>query len=198
MKTIFYQQNQLKISNKFHEGYDTVFNDPSKETLNKVVDLFLNTSSYTALLYGNKREILTHIKSYFKLVNAAGGLVINPNKEILLIKRLGKWDLPKGKLEKGESKQEGAIREVEEECGISNLRILKSLKKTYHVYNLKESWVLKTCYWYWMAYKGNEILKPQLEEDITEVKWENFKNAIELDTYPTIKDVLHQLQPLLV
>ena len=75
----------------------------------------------------------------FKIISAAGGLVLNPKKEVLLIYRNNIWDLPKGWIEKNESIETAAIREVEEECGIFNLKIIKPLTTTYHIYNLSNS-----------------------------------------------------------
>ena len=108
---------------------------------------------------------------------------------MLFIYRFDKWDLPKGKLEKGESIQECAIREVEEECGITNLSIDKELETTYHIFKRNEKMILKVTYWFLMRtnYSGN--LTPQEEEGIDQVV---FKNAHETskalqNTYQNIK-----------
>ena len=101
---------------------------------------------------------------------AAGGVVFNQNQDLLWIFRLGNWDLPKGKMEAGESIEETAKREVEEECGISNLSITKRLSDTYHMYFHKE-YILKVTYWFEMKYDGNETLKPQTEEGISDIQW---------------------------
>jgi 8-oxo-dGTP pyrophosphatase MutT (NUDIX family) len=199
MKTIFYEQNQLNISNKNHEGFSHIYKSPGALELKFIIDLFLNSKNFKGLIIGDRSEILKQIKRHFIHIKAAGGLVLNKKKEVLLIKRLGKWDLPKGKLEEGETKQLGAIREVEEECGIKGVRILKKLKTSYHVYPFKNSWAIKTSYWYWMTYEGNDKLIPQAEENITEAIWVNFKklNVDALETYPAIAAVLHQSQSLL-
>lgn len=109
-------------------------------------------------------------KNEFTQIQAAGGVVFNQNKDLLWIYRLGNWDLPKGKMEAGESIEETAKREVEEECGISNLEITKRLSDTYHMYFHKE-YILKVTYWFEMKYDGNESLKPQTEEGISDIKW---------------------------
>ena len=90
---------------------------------------------------------------------------------ILWIQRNGKWDLPKGKIETGEEIAAAAIREVEEECGISAPQIKRRLPNTYHTYRLKGQAILKRTYWFEMYYQGNESLIPQEEEDITTAKW---------------------------
>ncbi|HCY97341.1 MAG TPA: NUDIX hydrolase [Polaribacter sp.] len=111
------------------------------------------------------------IKS-FHTVSAAGGLVLNPNKEILFIYRSEKWDLPKGRIELGESTEEAAIREVEEECGISNLKLVKPLITTYHTY-FQDGLKLKETFWFLMTSDSEEVLVPQLEEGITIAVFKN-------------------------
>ena len=108
----------------------------------------------------------------FHTVSAAGGLVLNPNKEILFIFRSEKWDLPKGRIELGESIEEAAIREVEEECGISNLKLVKPLITTYHTY-FQDGLKLKETFWFLMTSDSEETLVPQLEEGITIAVFKN-------------------------
>jgi hypothetical protein len=124
------------------------------------------------------------------VIPAAGGLVLNDKKEILFIYRNGIWDLPKGKIEKGESIEVAAVREVEEECGIFNVSIDKKLLVTYHIYHQNEI-ILKETHWFLMTSNYNQQLTPQLEEGITEVC---FKNDTEIqialqNTYANIKNV---------
>lgn len=124
----------------------------------------------------------------FSVVEAAGGIVRNENDETLLIKRLGKWDLPKGKMEKGETKKESAVREVMEECSIPEPEIIQILPTTYHYYALRDKHILKPTYWYLMQVGGVPELAPQTEEGITEVLWANdakVKQAME-NTYASI------------
>jgi 8-oxo-dGTP pyrophosphatase MutT (NUDIX family) len=125
----------------------------------------------------NSLEIITdnweNFCDKFTLIEAGGGLVYNYENQLLMIFRNGKWDLPKGKLEEGENIKECAIREVEEECGISGLSISRPLQDTYHVYELNAQKILKRTYWFEMKtdFKGN--LTPQTEEGITKVCWVN-------------------------
>ena len=136
--------------------------------------------------------LVEHFVSCFKYIEAAGGKVFNSNKEILAIYRLEKWDLPKGKVEKGESVREAAVREVEEECGITNLKIEKELNSTYHTYWLKGKFILKRTYWFNMTYSGSETLVPQTEEDIQEAKWFSPDElpAFNANTYASILEVM--------
>jgi 8-oxo-dGTP pyrophosphatase MutT (NUDIX family) len=132
--------------------------------------------------------------SHFKIIEAAGGIVLNQQKELLSIIRWGKWDLPKGKIEKNESKELAALREVEEECGISGLALGQHKTTTYHIYpspNNEKEFILKPTYWFSMEYYGKEILKPQLSEDITHAQWLNKQSLIEAreNTYTSLKEL---------
>jgi 8-oxo-dGTP pyrophosphatase MutT (NUDIX family) len=127
-----------------------------------------------------------------KTIMAGGGLVKNEKDEILFMFRRGKWDLPKGKLDPGESLEECAIREVREETGVGGLSIVKFLLVTEHEYEERGMWILKESHWYLMKASSQEPLIPQTEEDISELRWiapDNF-NIILQNTYPSIIDVL--------
>ena len=128
----------------------------------------------------------------FTLVKAAGGLVENEKKEILMIFRRGKWDLPKGKLEKGETLESCAIREVEEETGLKNIKILGPLTTTFHTYHEGTRFILKESHWFKMRVKDKQNLIPQINEDILDIKWVNY-NDIEKylhQSYPLISDII--------
>jgi ADP-ribose pyrophosphatase YjhB (NUDIX family) len=118
-------------------------------------------------------------KNKFKIIVSAGGLVINKKKEFLFIYRGSKWDLPKGKKEKGEKLEETAIREVKEECGVSNLIIEKKLIETYHFFIEKGKYRLKETHWYLMHSSYNKELTPQLEEGITKVMFKDLEGTRE-------------------
>ena len=128
----------------------------------------------------------------FKVIEAAGGIVQNDKKEILFIHRLGKWDLPKGKIEKGEKEEEAAVREVEEETGVKNLHLKKKVGETYHVYDEFGKHFLKISHWYHMICPSKQDLKPQAEEHITDIKWVKTKDIKDpvANTYPSIKEIL--------
>lgn len=112
-------------------------------------------------------------QSYFEIEIAAGGKVSNLKNEVLFIFRYNKWDLPKGKLEKGESIERAAIREVEEECGVGELEIKRKLATTYHVYEGNSKLILKITYWFLMHTKYTGELAPQQEEGITAACFKN-------------------------
>lgn len=133
-------------------------------------------------------------QSLFTYIAAAGGLVQNEKDELLFIKRLGKWDLPKGKVESGEDIKTAAIREVEEECGISNIKVTQELPSTFHMYVLKEEIIFKETFWFAMQTDFQKALTPQTEEDITEVRWVYPKQMEEQlkNTYPSISGLLEE------
>jgi len=130
----------------------------------------------------------------FKVLEAAGGIVQNEEKDLLFINRLGKWDLPKGKIEKNEKEEEAAVREVTEETGVTGLQLKKKIGETYHVYDAFGKHFLKLTHWYHMTCSSNQVLVPQTEEDITDIKWVktlHIKEPME-NTYPSIKDILRR------
>lgn len=134
-------------------------------------------------------------KAFFKnftVIEASGGIVQNSNKELLFIHRLGKWDLPKGKMEKGEKEEECAMREVTEETGTKNLTLKKKIGETYHVYDEYGKHFLKISHWFYMTCPAKQELIPQTEEHISEVKWVKTMDIKEpmKNTYPSIKDIL--------
>lgn len=128
----------------------------------------------------------------FQIIEAAGGIVQNEKKDILFINRLGKWDLPKGKIEAGEKEEEAAVREVMEETGVSGLYLKKKIGETYHVYDEFGKHFLKISHWYYMTCPFTQIFIPQTVEDITEVKWVKTMDIKEpmQNTYPSIKNIL--------
>ena len=163
----------------------------SQSNFYEAIDLLQNQVESINFYSPEIEHVWELFKNEFKNIFASGGVVLNSKNEMLWIYRLGKWDLPKGKMEKGENKEETAAREVEEECGITGLRITKELATTYHMYFHKE-YILKITYWFEMNYNGKEKLIPQTEEGISDVKWfAKNKLIIPLEnTYPNILGLL--------
>jgi 8-oxo-dGTP pyrophosphatase MutT (NUDIX family) len=140
----------------------------------------------------NLEELKKAFYKKFTIVQAGGGLVLNNEKEALLIFRRGKWDLPKGKLDKGETLAACAVREVEEETGLREVQLLSPLMITYHTYHEGTKFILKESHWYNMEVSGTQQLVPQTEEDIQEIKWVAKQNipAYLTNTFPSVVDVL--------
>ena len=138
------------------------------------------------------KQLVKDFDSLYKIVEAAGGVVFNSKGEILTMYRRGSWDLPKGKIDPGETKEIAAVREVQEETGIKEVKRGPLLCTTYHTYrNRKNKRVLKPTYWYQMSTTDMEI-SPQIEEDIELVLWLDPTEFLETKTpiYKTIWEVV--------
>ncbi len=168
--------------------------NPSKSEMHNHVLSLLHDKNVEHLYFVDSEidTLFKGFKTLFKIVEAAGGRVENGSGQVLFIHRLGKWDLPKGKIEIGEDKRTAAIREVEEECGISKLEIVKQLPTTYHVYELKGGLVLKPTYWFSMSCNDDGELIPQIEEDIEKAVWVDsidFNEQLS-NTYASLKTII--------
>jgi 8-oxo-dGTP pyrophosphatase MutT (NUDIX family) len=129
------------------------------------------------LFHKKHNKLLKHFKKQLKTIVAGGGLVFNERSEALFIHRKGLWDLPKGKAEKQESIEETAIREVEEETGVHDLKIIQPLETTYHVLKRNGKYRLKETFWFEMNTDFKGALKPQKEESIDKAVWKNFEQS---------------------
>lgn len=177
--------------------------DKTSQTIGKqdldLEKLFNNTSKNQSITYlfihPEAKKIAKNVLDSVKTIYAAGGLVKNGKGEYLFIHRLGKWDLPKGKIEAGEKMSEGAVREVEEECGIKVDYLGKKIATTYHTYYMGGKFVLKETEWYEMGVNKSPKLIPQKEENITQAIWLKKKDisTIRENTYPLIEDVLQTI-----
>ena len=137
-------------------------------------------------------EIKKLFFKHFTVIEAAGGIVQNKNKEILFIFRKGKWDLPKGKIDKGETLELAAHREIEEETGVTNLQVKKKIHTTYHTYKEFGKDILKVAHWFYFLSDSKQQLNPQTEENITEVKWIATKDIKKpmANTYESITELM--------
>ena len=154
--------------------------------------LLNSKSNFFFIQCDDPKAYLKKITKSLTLIKAAGGLVKNEDSAYLFIFRNAKWDIPKGKVEKGEKIKQAAIREVEEECGIKVSRLEDRICKTYHAYVYKGEVVLKKTYWFNMVCKGRHKLVPQTEEGITDARWIKKEDValITDNTFPSIMDVL--------
>ncbi len=145
------------------------------------------------ILHGTDADEVWEVFSgLYVFVQAAGGCVTDERKRLLVIHRLGVWDLPKGKVDKGEAVDAGALREVREECGLKKLELLNRLCETWHTYERKGKQHLKRTDWYLMRGTNSEQLIAQHEEDISEVRWMDAREvaAMKTSTYPSLRQVI--------
>lgn len=127
----------------------------------------------------------------FKVLEAAGGVVRNADNELLVFFRRGFWDLPKGKIDPGESPEEAAVREVKEETGLVNVQLGTLILHTYHTYEMKGNRVLKKTWWFNMTTTDTELV-PQTEEDIEDIRWVEPRAWINsgVPIYPNIIEII--------
>jgi 8-oxo-dGTP pyrophosphatase MutT (NUDIX family) len=145
----------------------------SKDDLDMIFDLLDHTTPQglinLTVAVDNYDDMKKFLKKKFKIIKAAGGL-IRKGEKVLMIYRLKKWDLPKGKLDKGENHRLAAKREVEEECNVK-VDVQEKICTTWHTYTMKRRQILKKTVWYKMDIVKHDKMKPQIEEDIEEVRW---------------------------
>ncbi|MGN6532843.1 MAG: NUDIX hydrolase [Ginsengibacter sp.] len=173
---------------------ETVFIDEiSTAAINSLLHEIDKSQFHAGIILGdNFDKLKADFFKHFHLIKAGGGVVKNENEEILMMFRRGKWDLPKGKLDEGETIEQCAKREVTEETGLQKLKVIRPLGITYHTYVQFGKHNLKESHWYGMKATGNEKLIPQTEEDITEIIWVKKEDLEKYfsNTFPTILNIL--------
>lgn len=173
---LFYKYSNLQeLTELVHAFYD----------LKRIEKLFI--------IHDDILTLFDEFKACFNYVNAAGGVVLRKDGKFLIMKRDGIWDLPKGKFEKGESAEEAALREVNEETGLKNLVIKNPILSTFHTYQITEDMLLKKTKWFEMYYDGKNEATPESAEGITEIRWvePGKTDFIRSNTYPSVLDVLY-------
>ena len=194
---IYYNDRVVVLSNKISKSFKKdnglFYKYQTKEELFELLNAFENFLHIETLYvqHDDLDELLEKIKSCFTFIEAAGGVVRDKKGKILAIFRRGKWDLPKGKVEKGEFYKQTALREVQEECGLKRIEAGKHLFDTYHIYTEKGTKILKRTIWYDMLLTGDEEPVPQVSEDITEIRWIDYNSVGEVmkNTYASLKDI---------
>ena len=174
MYKVFVNDIPIILSTEKELGENYV-NIPIKEAkLKKLVKKINRGELFYVNLYHEKEEkLLHHLLKKLRVITAGGGMVLNQEDEVLFILRNGRWDLPKGKIEKNEKIEDGAMREVEEETGVKGLKITRFLLKTYHIFQRKGKYRLKVTWWYEMRTDYSGELIPEEKEGIEKVKWKN-------------------------
>lgn len=174
-------------------GCTLVINQPTDGCVQSCINDLDKTDADAAIILSSKPEYYFQLlQSKFQPVTAGGGLVKNELGEYLFIFRRGKWDLPKGKLDEGETIEACALREVQEETGLKAVRMIAPLITTWHTYHERGSFWLKESVWFSMEANANEALIPQTEEDIQTIQWVRPEDipALMENTFPSIVDVL--------
>jgi len=190
MYKVFVNDKPLFLTNHVEKETDfQIFLLESVDIEQLIVKMFNNKVKKAFLYHPDEKEILKKLKEKISVAKAGGGLVYNKKGEVLFILRNGKWDLPKGGTEKGEEIEETALREVEEETGVSGLKLGQKLQKTYHIFKRNGNYKLKITHWYEMKTNYTGALHPQENEGIEKVAWFNpdeIKEALK-NSYENIK-----------
>ena len=188
----------LKVEN--FTGHTCIIN----ASIDQVEKMLMNLHAKSGIHFHGLYIVVEDRKTYkqriikmYQLVEAAGGVVVNQKQDILWMFRLGKWDLPKGKLEKNEKFETAAVREVEEECNVK-ADLGNKICTSYHTYTHKNKLVLKKTRWYAMKTNFTGTLSPQTEEGIEKVEWMNEKQQIQAltNTYSSIRYVIEKFKSI--
>ncbi len=182
-----------EISAYAHHDDAVLIDEFSHPAVNSMIHEMRKEKIHAGIFIHTDLEVLRKaVWKKFLLVKAGGGLVRNGEGKYLFIFRRGIWDLPKGKLDPGETIEQCAVREVGEETGLRGVQSDGPLVVTYHTYDENGKHILKETHWYRMRVTDTTGLKPQLEEQITELRWADVAETAVLlkHTFPSIVDVI--------
>ncbi|MFR9564287.1 MAG: NUDIX domain-containing protein [Rikenellaceae bacterium] len=192
MKNIYFANKRLTISSVSTTDvqYDL---DPTHPISRSTLMDLLDRHHDLTLLCSDEEAGYRAVASLFVEVLAAGGVVVsNSSGKVLLIERNGRYDLPKGHWEEGETIEECAVREVMEETGVEGVTLGRKICETLHCYYMFNRWELKCTHWYVMQSSYDRPLTPQTEEGIVSAKWVSISDleSVTKESFPTIKSVL--------
>jgi 8-oxo-dGTP pyrophosphatase MutT (NUDIX family) len=190
MYKVFVNDKPLFLTNQVQKETDfKLFLLESVDIKKLIIKIFQNKIQKAFLYHPDEKLIMKTLRAKLPIEKAGGGLVYNTNGDVLFIFRNGKWDLAKGGMEKNETIEETAIREVEEETGVTGLVITDKLQKTYHIFKRNGRYKLKITQWIEMQTKYEGTPQGQAEEGIEKVEWVNPKNIPMLleNSYENIK-----------
>ena len=191
---VYEQSDDLPAEVEWEE--DVIFHEPSHDLVIRLLYLLrtrkMKKLDSVTLVTKDKKALKEFVKSRFLIVKAAGGIVSKKDK-VLMIFRLGKWDFPKGKFDKGETPEACAKREVEEECNIK-VKLGPHVVNTWHTYTQNRKSILKKTYWFAMDSYQDHTMKPQQEEGIEDIQWmseADAKTAL-INSYPSMRHLFKQ------
>ena len=190
MYKVFVNDKPLFLTNEISKETDfQLFLLESIDIEQLIIKIFQNKIQKASLYYPDEKVILKKLKEKIPVCKAGGGLVFNKKGEVLFILRNGKWDLPKGGIEREEEITDTAMREVEEETGVDKLEITRKLQKTYHIFKRNGKYKLKITHWFEMQTNFEGTPFPQANEGIEKAVWlnpEQIKEALK-NSYENIK-----------
>ncbi len=200
MQKIYFNNRLIGVSNDLETCAKRLNSVVYKITNNfdiaEIIRQFLENEQLQELwLYTeNTEDVFDKLRSQFRIIDAAGGVVRNNRGELLMIFRNNHWDLPKGKRDNGENIGETALREVEEECSIGELNLFDLIDTTYHTYHEQGEIVLKATHWFAMTHRGNTQPSPQAIEGIEKAEWTPVEKLNEYaeSLFPSIREILYK------
>ena len=195
MITIYFTDHALKfVPTDYLVGSDERLIAQSELSRAKIINFF-DSCNTLVVADDNYEALFNDFATQFEAVEAAGGVVENEFGQVLMILRQGRWDLPKGRIEAGEDSATAALREVEEETGAANLKIVRHLCNTLHAYCVYGKWELKNTYWFAFNTE-HSATTPQTEEDIIAAMWVDKTKLTECMTnsYPTIREIVYKYE----
>ena len=193
MYKVYFNDNTIVFPRTGDVFSGAVISDPDESCMRGIISDCLDKGSVKiAFISSTGQDLQKIFDGFFRHIDAAGGIVRNTSSgKILMIRRSGRWDLPKGWMESGETRQQNALREVAEETGIDRLTEEGFITCTHHAYRLDGHWALKHTYWYAMS-SPQEQTVPQTEEGIDRACWfdlQEIHRAME-HTYANIRETM--------
>ena len=192
MYKVFVNQKEIILTSTLPKSKSVKVLPLKSSSLSKIMRIIRTTSfKQLYLIHDKPNKLISGFKKKLSLTIAAGGLVQHEDGKLLFIYRKNKWDLPKGKVDRGESLRDTAKREVKEETGVKKIKVGKLAGMTYHLFKHNNRYQLKETHWFFMKSSYNGALIPQVNENITKVAWKNKNKTVKAlnKTYPNIEDL---------
>jgi len=190
MYKVFVNQKEIILTSTFPKGNGVKVLPLTSTPFKKILRIVRTTRiKRLYLVHDNPKKLLSGFKKKLPVTIAAGGVVQHENGKLLFIYRKKRWDLPKGKVDKSESLQDAAKREVKEETGVKKIKVGKLAGITYHIFKRNNRYQLKETHWFFMKSSYEGTLVPEVMEEITKASWKNKDKTAKAikKTYPNIK-----------